>query len=69
MTPRQLRRIVALHGGTRAFAARLKVSQRIVQMWLKGERRIRPMAEDRIRQLNADHPTLSRVKQGLPPKG
>jgi hypothetical protein len=37
------------HGGTRKFAARLKVSQRIVQYWLAGKRQIRPMVEDRIR--------------------
>ena len=55
MTPDELRPIVTRHGGTRAFAARLKVSQRIVQMWLKNDRRIRPMVEDRIRSLKAPH--------------
>jgi hypothetical protein len=51
VTPDELRPIVGRHGGTRYFAAALKVSQRIVQMWLKGDRRIRPMVEDRIRSL------------------
>jgi len=56
--------IVTRHGGTRAFAARLKVSQRIVQFWLKGERRIRPVISDRIREIAAgDNPTLRRVIQ------
>jgi hypothetical protein len=34
MTPEELRRIVARHGGTTKFATRLKVSTRIVQYWL-----------------------------------
>jgi hypothetical protein len=51
--------VVARHGGARAFAARLKVSQRIGQLWLKGERRIGPIVEDRIRQFDAgDNPTM-----------
>ena len=36
MTPKQIRTIVNRHGGTGRFAARLKVSQRIVQYWLAG---------------------------------
>jgi hypothetical protein len=52
METEELHPIVKRHGGTRAFAAKLKVSQRIVQMWLKGDRLIRPMVEDRIRSLN-----------------
>lgn len=51
MDPESLRPVVERHGGTRAFAAKLKVSQRIVQMWLKGDRKIRPLVEDRIRDL------------------
>ena len=51
MDPAELRPIVERYGGTRAFAKKLKVSQRIVQMWLKGDRWIRPFVEDRIRKL------------------
>jgi hypothetical protein len=29
-----------------------------VQLWLNGERRIRPVIADRIRQADADNPTL-----------
>jgi len=61
VTSEELRAIVNAHGGTREFAAALKVSQRIVQYWLAGKRRIRPVIEDRIRDLEpTDHPTLRR---------
>jgi hypothetical protein len=49
MTPEELRSIVAENGGTRNFAASLKVSRRIVQYWLAGKRRIRPVIEDAMR--------------------
>jgi hypothetical protein len=54
----ELRTIVTRLGGTGKFASRLKVSQRIVQYWLAGERRIRPVIEDRIRELpkRSTHP-------------
>jgi hypothetical protein len=48
----QLRTIVKRHGGTTEFAAKLKVSTRIVQYWLARERRIRPVIEDRIQELD-----------------
>lgn len=57
MTADELRTIVARHGGTRAFAARLRVSQRIVQYWLAGKRKIRPLVEDRILDLDKARPT------------
>lgn len=47
----ELQTIIARHGGTTKFAAKLKVSTRIVQYWLAGERQIRPVIEDRIRSL------------------
>jgi hypothetical protein len=59
MESEELQAIVTRHGGTRGFAARLRVSQRIVQYWLARNRKIRPVIEDRIRDLEAaDHPTL-----------
>jgi DNA-binding transcriptional regulator YiaG len=51
MDPAEIHAIVNRHGGTTKFAAKLKVSTRIVQYWLAGERRIRPVIEDRIREL------------------
>ena len=63
METEELRAIVTRHGGTKAFAARLKVSQRIVQMWLKGDRRIRPVIEDRIRSLKPPKTRKSNPKK------
>jgi hypothetical protein len=57
MRRKELRSIIKQHGGVTAFAAKLKVSRRTVQYWLVGERKLRPVIEDRIRQLNADHNT------------
>jgi hypothetical protein len=51
MNREELRAISDRHGGTRAFAARLRVSQRIVQMWVAEDREVRPLVEDRIRSL------------------
>jgi hypothetical protein len=51
MEPDELRAIVERHGGTRQFAAKLRVSQRIVQYWLAGNRQIRPVIQDRIHDL------------------
>jgi len=48
----ELRIIVTRHGGTRSFAATLKVSTRIVQYWLAKKRKIRPVIEDRIREMD-----------------
>jgi hypothetical protein len=60
MTRAELRRIVTRQGGVTAFAAKLKVSRRAVQYWLAGKRKLRPVIEDRIRQIDVDQPTLSR---------
>lgn len=57
METEELRVVVERHGGTRAFAATLKVSMRTVQYWLAGKRRIRPMVEDRIRSLKPPRKT------------
>ena len=51
MTAEELRPIVERHGGTGRFAVKLKVSKRIVQYWLAKKRRIRPVIEDRIREM------------------
>lgn len=51
MKSTELRAIVKRHGGTTAFAVKLKVSTRIVQYWLAKKRRIRPVIEDRIRDI------------------
>jgi hypothetical protein len=59
MRKKELRGIVKRHGGTNAFAAKLKVSQRIVQYWLVKERKVRPVIEDRIRQID-DNPKKER---------
>jgi hypothetical protein len=52
METEELRVVVERHGGTRAFAAKLKVSKRIVQYWLAKKRRLRPVIEDRIREMD-----------------
>ena len=65
MKTQELRSIVTRHGGTTKFAAKLKVSTRIVQYWLAGERRIRPVIEDRIREL----PINQREREVICPKG
>lgn len=51
MKRKEIRAIVVRHGGTKAFAGKLRVSQRIVQYWLAGKRKVRPVIEDRIRDL------------------
>jgi hypothetical protein len=68
MKPNELRAIVSRHGGTKTFAAKLKVSQRIVQYWLAGKRRLRPVIADRIRDLakQKEQPSLSpAAEQGM----
>lgn len=67
MTPIELRSHGERLYGSRwqtKLARALPVSPRTVRAWLSGKRKLRPVIAERIRQLNADHPTLSSFDLG-----